>query len=590
MTAMPEPTWDLSDLYAGPADPAIEADKAAAIAAADAFGATYRGRIGQLSGRELRAAFEAFEALIRVAGRPRHYASLRYALAADDPAAQAAVASAQAFGADLEARLAFWSVELKAVTGERLAAMEDVASVDPYRHYLEYQQQFAPFTLTEEAEATTSRKDLTGKVAWVNLYTQLSAGLEFQIEVDGEAKTMTRGEVRALMLHDDREVRDRAVDSIANAFEPKREVLGFVFNTLFEDHRLEVAARGYDGPMHYPVLHDDLQRPVVDSLLQTATASFPLVHRYHALRKRVLDLPDYGTQDLRLPAFGQEPAVAWPRASELVLEAFDSFDAEAGTIARRFFDERWLDVFGRKGKTSGAFCSPGLPPSHPWVLLNYADTLDDVFTLAHELGHGLHMVLSCEQTPLNYGSGTPLAETASVFAELWLHERLMKDATDPALRRQLLDRQVRDAVGTAFHQVAYINWERRAHLGRTGGVLSGPDMCRMWTEEMARLLGDGVVQKERDGWRWITIPHFVFARFYCYSYAFGKLLTLALHGLWKERGPEFVTSYRALLAAGGSRAPADLFGELGLDLADPGFWQRGCDVVEGWVDELESLV
>ncbi len=589
MTELPEPTWDLTDLYAGPDDPAIEADQARAVEAADAFAARYRGRVASLTGAELRAAFEAFEDLVRVAARPRHYASLRYALAADDPAAQAAVAAAQGFGADVDARLAFWQVELKAVTAEHLDALADASELDPYRHYLGFQQQFAPFTLSEDAEATVTRKDLTGKVAWVNLYTQVSAGLEFTVEVDGEERVMTRGEVRALMVDGDRDVRDRAVESVAQAFEPHREVLTFVFNTLFEDHRLEMEARGYDGPMHYPVLHDDLDRGVVESLLETATASFPLVHRYHALRKRVLDLPDYGTQDVRIPAFGEEPKVEWPNAAEVVLEAFGRFDPEAGDIARRFFDERWLDVFGRKGKTSGAFCSPGLPPRHPWVLLNYADTLDDVFTLAHELGHGLHMVLSLEQTPLNYGSGTPLAETASVFAELWLHELLMSRADDVTLRRQLLDRQVRDAVGTAFHQVAYINWERRAHRARADGVVSTDDLCRFWTEEMARLLGVEVALEDRDAWRWVTIPHFVFARFYCYSYAFGKLLTLALHGLWKERGDEFVRSYRALLAAGGSRAPAELFAELGLDLADPGFWQRGCDVVEGWLDELEAL-
>ncbi|MCP4868206.1 MAG: M3 family oligoendopeptidase [Proteobacteria bacterium] len=582
-------TWDLSDLYAGPDDPKLAADLQSARDQTAAFAQQWRGGLKTASGAELRQAFEQFEDLIRVAHRPRQYANLRYSVASDDPAVQAELASAQAFGAEIDQKLAFWSVEMADLTEAHVAALGDADAVANYLHYLEFQQLFAAYTLSEDAEQTVTRKDLTGKTSWVNLYMQLCAGMKFEVEVGGEVQTMTRGEVQALGLEPDRALRDRAADAIVASFAPHREVMTFIFNTLFEDHRTEMAARGYDDAMHYPILRDEVPRPVVDSLLNTATESFGLAHRYHAVRKSVMGLDDYAMHDLRVPVFGEEPTVSWDEGRALVMDAFTAFSKTTGELAGPFFDG-WIDVFPRPGKSSGAFCSPAVPPEHPWLLLNYTDTMDDVFTLAHEMGHGLHSVLSNAQTPLNARTGKALAETASVFAELWLHEHLMSQTADKARRRQLLDRQIRDAMGTAFHQVAYINWERRAHLARAEGAVDAVQFGTIWFEEMARLVGEPVRLQERDSWRWMAIPHFVFARFYCYSYAFGKLLTLALHGLWKECGDAFVDDYLGFLSAGGSRTPVDACAALGLDLADPGFWQRGCDVVEGWIDELESLV
>jgi oligoendopeptidase F len=580
--------WDLTDLYSGPDDPQIVTDQADALAASEAFARRFQGRLASLDGPGLAAAFIDFEELMRGVHRPRHYASLRFAVATGDPDVQAALAQAQAFGAQVDQQLAFWGVELKELTEEHLDGLDGVEQLAPWRHYLTYERQFAPYTLSEPEERTIALKDVTGKTAWVNLYTQLTSGLRFEVEVDGETRSLTRGEVDALAVRPDRDLRERAAIAFTEGFAPQREVLTFAFNTLFEDHRLETDARSYDDVLQFTVLSDELDRPVVDSLITAATDGFDIVHRYHALRSRELDLPDYAAHDLRVPAFGAERSAPFDESKQLVLEAYERFSPQAATVARRFFDERWVDVFPRPGKSSGAFCSYGYPPAHPWVLLNHTDTLGDVFTIAHELGHGLHGVLAGIQTPLNFHAGRAMAETASVFAELWLHERLMEGADD-TLRLQLLDRQVRDAVGTAFNQVAYINWERRAHAARAEGTVSGEACSAIWTEEMHRLMGDAVRLEERDGWRWISIPHFIFARFYCYSYAFGKLLTLGLHALWREQGDEFVREYLAMLASGGSRSPADLVATLGLDLADPAFWQRAVDVVRGYLVQLEDL-
>jgi len=582
--------WDLSDLYSGQDDPAIEADRRSATQLVEAFVEAYQGRVAELTASDLCRAFEELAAITRASSKPEHYASLRFSVATDQDAERAAYAAAQAFATQLQQQVVFFSVELKELSEERVESLLQDPALAEFRHYLSYQRIFAPHTLSEPEERTILRKDLTGKTSWVTLYTQLTSGLLFKMVENGEEKSLTRGEMSVYGTHPDRALRAQARRSIYEGFAPQQEVITFIFNTLFEDHRGDMRERGYQDVMDYTVLKDDLSSGVVTALLDTAIANMDIVHRYQHLRARLLAVDAYAGHDLRAPLFGEEPSYTWEQACELVVQAFTAFDPKAGAVARRFLDERWVHVFPAPGKRAGAFCSPGYPPEHPWVMLNYAGKLDDVVTLAHEFGHALHFYLSLEQSPLNYWTGLPLAETASVFAELWLHEHLLADCSDQRMRCQLLDNQVQSAVMTGFHQISYVNWELRAHRARAEGVLSSERLGGLWDEEQQRMWGDGVTLEQFERDRWMQIPHFVFARFYCYSYAFGKFLTLGLHARWKELGPEFVGEYLQLLRRGGSRSPVELLRPLGLDLADPGFWQQGCDVVRAQLDDLEKAV
>jgi oligoendopeptidase F len=419
---------------------------------------------------------------------------------------------------------------------------------------------------------------------------QITGALRFLVEHDGTVRELTDGEIGPLLEDPDRSLREAAGAARATAYAPHHDVLTFVFNTLFEDHRSEMEARGYDDVTEFTVLHDDLTPGVLRALLDAVSGRRDLSHRYQALRARVLGLADYSSHDRAVPLFGAESAIPWAEARARVEDAFDAFSPKLGDIAREFFNDDRIDAFPRRGKKGGAFCSPGMPPDPPVVSLNFGGTISDVFTLAHELGHGMHFALSAGQSPLNFHTGMPLAETASVFAELLLLRRLLESAdADPDARRRLLDRQVHGAMNTAWTQIAFVSWEIKAHARRAEGVATGDEYAALWIDEMHALWGEAVRTTEADRWAWMRIPHFVFARFYCYAYAFGKLLTLSLYGVWQERGDAFVDDYLALLAAGGSSSPRELVAKLGLDLSDPGFWHRGISVVEAHLDELEAL-
>ncbi|MCO4770687.1 MAG: M3 family oligoendopeptidase [Deltaproteobacteria bacterium] len=588
----PSTVWDLSTLYASPDDEARASDRRAIMEGVESFADSYRGKVATLDGAGVATMLTALAELRRVTRRYIQFTSLRVSVASQDAQRRADQAEAEGVVSTVNQTLAFLGVEVSQLGPAHFEAIADKDAFATYGYWLDQELKFAPFTLSEEAERTIARKNVTAKQSWVNLYMETSAALSFPLEIDGEVHNLTRSEVSSKRSDADRGMRRAAMKSLTDTHKSVAHVLNFCFNTIFEDHRSDTKERGYPDVLHFTVLQDGLTPEIVRSLIDTVTSSFPKVsHRWHSLRAKVLGLDDYSFEDTYMPAFGDEPESPWPEARGLVVDAFTRFAPEAGEWAQHALDNGWVDVFPRAGKRSGAFCSSASKPDHAFVMLNHAGKLDDTFTLAHEFGHAWHFTLAQRaQDSLTMHTGTPLAETASVFAELWLHEMLMEGA-DPQLRKQLLARQIDDAMGTAFRQITYVNWELRAHERRAAGVASPEDFGALWLEELARFLGpDVALDAERDSWWWIQIPHFIFARFYCYSYAFGKMLTLALYDLWKERGDAFVEEYHALLAAGGSRSPADLFGDLGLDLADPAFWQRGVDVLVGYLDELEELL
>jgi oligoendopeptidase F len=582
--------WDLSDLYQGPDDPRLDRDLARGRELAGEFAKQYRGRLALLGGPELAAALEAYERLIETVWRPQIYASLLFSGQTADPGAQALLNRTQQEGTESLNEVKFFDVELKKMPEEVYAHLRRQPELERFGHYLDAARRFAPFTLSEAEEQLADLKNLTGRSAFTQLYTEVSSSLRIPLTIQGERREVTVAEARALRSSPDRELRKQATEGLMQAFEGQSHVLNFCFNVLFQDHALEVQLRRFPSVTEPTFLEDELPPEVVEALMQTTEANYPLAQRYMRLKAKVLGIDDFASHDLLAPLEATERKIGFADGQRLVLDAFGSFSPRFREIAAEFFDRRWIDVLPRQGKRDGAFCSGGLPSVHPWVLLNYNDRIEDVSTLAHELGHGIHFYLARQQSPLNFWPTTPLAETASVFAELVLMKRITEQERDRTVLRSLLGARIEDILGTVFNQVAYTRWEMRAHARRSQGVVPPEDFGALWMAERQRLYGDSVQLFPRDRWGWISIPHFVNYRFYCYSYAFGQLLVLALFGRYEEAKNDFVPRYVELLSSGSSESPQKLLGRVGMDIADPGFWAAGFRTVEALIDEFEALV
>lgn len=585
------PTWDLTPLYVAPDAPEIERDIAAARDLADAFAARYQGAVAGLDGASLALCLREYEAVLDRIYRPQMYANLAHSTATLDDVVRALHTRAGEATTDALNRVRFLDVELSVAPEEAHVRWREDPALAGYAHHLERSRLFAPHTLSNDVERALATKNLTGRRAWSDLYNELTAGFTFELDVRGETKTLNLAETRALRMDRDRDVRRRASLAVLDRFGRESHVIGYIINTLYQDHRLENELRRYGDPVAPTLLDDELSHETVQALMTAVEDHYPVAQEYFKLKARALGLPRLATWDVLAPYPEAEKGVAWADAQTEVLRAFGAVDGGLASIAQAFFDERRIDAAPRAGKRDGAFCAGMVPGLAPRVLMNFTGRLPDAMTLAHELGHGVHFALAGEkQTLLNYWPTTPMAETASVFGEMMLARNLLDQERDPGVRRQLLASRIEDALGTVHRQVAFTRYEMNAHDRRARGVVPASELSGLWSMEMGRLYGDAVERGPQDHWGWAGVPHLVHYRFYCYSYAFGQLLVFALYRQWEEDGVAFVPRYRELLASGGRDAPTRLLGRVGIDVTDPDFWRRGLEVVTRMVEEFGATM
>jgi oligoendopeptidase F len=587
------PAWDLSSLYVGPADPAIRRDLEAARDDATAFASRWRGRIadGALSAAELAQALTEYERIVTQARRPSFYASLAFAADTQDEALNALVHETEEAATEISNLLVFVAVELRSMPDQAFLDLAGSPALADLRHYLESSRKLRPHTLAELDEQILNQKNMTGRDAFVHLFDELTGSFRFELEVDGERRSMTGEELLSLLYQPDRELRERAYDTFLAEFREHRLVLTSIFNALLLDHRVECDMRKYPtlaAPTH---LENEVEPETVETLLAVTEAHYPLAQRYFRLKARLLGLEKLRNTDLYapLPAAPTAPVV-FADARDMILESFHRFSPRFADLARDFFTERWIDAAVRPGKRLGAFCAALEPSFHPYVLASYTGTLRDVTTLAHELGHGIHDRLAARQRLLNYFPPLTLAETASTFGEMILTRDLLARETDPHVKSQLLCAKLEETIATVFRQAVLTRFELAAHEARRHGVLSTEQLGDLWYAENAKLHGEAVEMVPSYRFGWSYIPHFIHSRFYCYAYVFGELLVLTLYRRYRAEGAAFLPAYFALLEAGGGEAPDRLLARLGFDISRADFWAQGCAAIGDMIDELETTL
>lgn len=594
MTTPDPQCWDLTPLYQGADDPRWETDLTQARELATAFRRDFRGRIANdhLSADLLGAALRSYENLQRRGLKPYLYAQLLFAADSTPARSKALLAKVREAWSAVTEEVLFFELEILRIDEERFASLLRDPELAAYGHYLRQLRVHTPYTLSEEVEQALKRKDLSGREAFVQLFEELSSSLRYQFHFPGEEapREATGEELLGLLHHPDGSVRERAFATFLDRHADHALVLSACFNNLLLDHGKEAELRGYPELMTPTCLANETAPEQVKRLLEVSEANYDLARDYFAIKRRLLGLERMKNTDIYAPLGEEARQIDFPEAKALVLEAFAGFSPELAELAEGFFREGRIDVFPRPGKTGGAFCMGMLPGLKPYLLLNHTGNLRDVATLAHELGHGLHYSLSQRQNLFNYHAPLPFAETASVFGEMLLTRHLLDRESDRRVKIELLCAKLEDIIATTFRQTVLTRFELAAHEKRGDGLLAPEDYCQLWWQENAKLFGDEVEMIEPYRWGWSYISHFIHSRFYCYSYVFGELLVLALYQKYREEGASFVPRYLELLAKGGSQKPDELLRPLGINLADPDFWQKGYDFVRGLLDELRTLV
>ncbi|MGB3545167.1 M3 family oligoendopeptidase, partial [Rubrivirga sp.] len=519
-------------------------------------------------------------------GRAYTYAYLAWSTDTDDAAAGARLQRVREAYTRIGQQLLFVDVEWAAVEPARAQALIEDEALASVRHYLELKTEAREHVLTEPEEKILSEKAVTGWSAWNRFFDETLGDARFTVR--GESLPLTQATVK---LHSaDRSVRRDAHAAVTDGLDGLQRPLSFVFNTILADKASSDRLRSYESWITSRNESNEIDDASVSALIEAVTGRYDLVSRFYRLKGQLLGISDLKDYDRYAPTGEAERFVTWAQARETVTSAYGDFDSEMGAIVDRFFDERWIDAPPEPGKRGGAFSHGAVPSAHPYILMNYTGRLRDVQTLAHELGHGVHQYLSRVQGV--YHADTPLttAETASVFGEMLTFQRMLAVLEDPKDRLALLVGKIDDTMATVFRQVTMNRFEDAIHTHRRDvGELSVDDFAEHWMTTQSAMYGDSVELTEGYRRWWSYIPHFVHTPGYVYAYAFGELLVLALYARYQSEGPGFASGYRDLLAAGGSDWPHVLVGRLGIDLKDPGFWDRGLDAIEVLVAEAEGL-
>ena len=488
---------------------------------------------------------------------------------------------------DYSNRILFFDIWFKELNEE--SANLFISCSGDNRYALESIRREKPFTLSEAEEKLINLKDINGIDAMVNLYEMITNRFSFSLEIEGKKKKLTRDELSSYYFNNSPDIRRKAYMELYRVYQENSTVLAQIYSHRVRDWHAEgVELRGYASPISARNLGNDLPDKSVDTLLSVCQKNAAVFQEYFRLKAGWLGMKKLRRYDIYAPLAGSDKYYPFSQAKEMVLDSFREFSLEIAGLAERVFDEEHIDPHPHQGKRGGAFCSAVLPGLTPWVLMNFSGRVNEIPTLAHELGHAIHAMLAGHHSVMTFHAALPLAETASVFSEMLLTDRLIREETNPAIRRDLLVRAIDDAYITVLRQAYFTLFERDAHRMLVEGC-SFEELSSHYLENLKDQFGDVVEISNEFKWEWITVPHFYNSPFYTYAYSFGQLLVFALYQQYRREGQAFIPRYLKILSYGGSEKPEVILREAGLDISSEGFWQAGFDTINGMIKDLIQI-
>jgi len=581
------PEWDLTDIYPAPDSMEIESDFQRADMLSKDFVKQYRGKLANISGEELGKAVREFEVITEILCKAMSYAQLLYAADVSDGECGRFYQTTQERITDISSETLFFQLELNRLDDDVLDKQLESKGAAHYASWIKNVRAFRNNQLSDELEKLLHEKSVSGRSAWIRLFDETEASLRFLID----GKELGISDVLNQLSDTDANQRKKAAKVLGRVLRENIKLFSLVTNTMAKDKATEDAWRSYPRPISERNLTNQVEDNVVDALVSSVKSAYPnLSHRYYRLKSRWfgVDALDYWDRNAPLPN-DDDHNYSWDDARKTVLNAYSGFDSKMAGVAEQFFKNNWIDARLRVGKSSGAFSHSTVPSVHPYILMNFQGKARDVMTLAHELGHGIHQVMSAPQGTLM--SDTPLttAETASVFGEMLTFRSMLLGEDNPVRRRILLAGKVEDMLNTVVRQIAFHTFETRVHDERSSGELSSERLCDIWMEVQRESLGNSV--RFDDDYRsyWAYISHFIHMPFYVYAYAFGDCLVNSLYDVFQGGHKGFQQKYLDMLSSGGTRRHNELLAPFGLDASDPKFWDRGLSMVSSFVDELEQF-
>ena len=581
------PVWNLKDLYESPKAKNLNNDLNQLRRITKKFEKKYTYKITKLSPSQLLKAIIELENIDIKIDKIMSYAHLLVAEDGNNEKNKIFYQQMQEQITNIASSIVFFSLELNEVSNANLNKIYADKKLEPYKNWIKNIRKFKPYQLDVKTEKLLQEKSITSRSAWVRLFDDTIASLKFPFK----GKNLSSAEIFNFLSDKKESNRKKSAEVVSSVLKDNISLFTSITNNLAKDKSINDKWRGLPSPVSSRNLSNVVEDEVVEALTETIKENYPkIAHRYYKIKAKWFKKKSlmYWDRNAPLP-FQSQSIYSWKDARQIVSDAYSNFDQRAGNIVNKFFDNSWIHAPVIAGKSPGAFAASTVPSVHPFILVNYQGKARDIATLAHELGHGIHQYLAGKkQTYFNSSTPLTLAETASVFGEMLTFKSLLSITKKENERKGLLANKVEDMLNTVVRQIAFFEFEKRIHDQRKIKELSVNEICKIWIDVQKQSLGPSIKFNDDYKYFWSYIPHFIHSPFYVYAYAFGDCLVNSLFNVYESKLPKFEDKYITLLESGGSNTYDKLLKPFGLNPKKKDFWQKGVNVIESLIDQLEE--
>ncbi len=593
-TALPH--WDLTTLYSGLEAEDFQADFAAWSSAVTELTAFFDGhQIGApdapltTDADVVKSLDEAIKALNDVEARAHKlyaYLSGRVATNSRDTEAQAWLSRLQIRLADLEKldpRFVAWIGAL-----DLDVAARESSRVAAHAYALHRAQTEAQHLMSPAEEDLAADLNMTGGRAWSRFYSNYSSQITAEVTLDGESDTLPITAIRNLAYSPERDVRRRAYETELAAWERHAMPIATALNSIKGQANTLNRRRGWQSPLDLALFNNAIDAATLDAMLTTARGFFPEFRRYLKAKARLLGINTCAWYDLFAPVGSLDKPWAFADAADFIVDQFDAFSPVLSGLAKRAFEEHWIDAEPRDGKRGGAFCMwTGGETSR--ILSNYQTSYGGMSTLAHELGHAFHNQCLAERTYLQRSTPMTLAETASTFCQIIVRNAALRGAPE-AEQLAILEADLQDSTQVVVDISSRILFESQVFEQRRERELSADEFCAIMRDSQLDTYGEGLDPDRLHPYMWAVKPHYYSSVFYNFPYMFGLLFGLGVYAQYREAPDGFIDRYQELLSSTGMSSARELAAGFGIDITTPAFWQSSLALIVEDIDRFEALV
>ncbi|MDE1827133.1 MAG: M3 family oligoendopeptidase [Thaumarchaeota archaeon] len=581
--------WNLSELVADPYSAAFKNKLQEIESRVKEFEKNKKNLVPSISEKKFMEMLHSLEEISEKFGIVSGYASLEYSSDTQSDKITSLLTKMRQLGSEIDNRTLFfdqwWKKQIDEKNARRL-----MQYTGELHEFLRHKRTLARYSLSEPEEKIINTLDVTGHSALVKLYDKITNAFQFTVKIDGKTKIYTREELTQLVRSPKAKTREIAYKSLLSQFDKNKGVLGEIYQNIVLNWKNEcIQIRGYASPISVRNIGNDVDDKTVKALISVCRGNADVFRKFFSLKGRILKVKKLRRYDLYAPIQKkEEKKYTYDKAVKIVLQTLDSFSPTLGEFAKKVFTEDHVDSQIRIGKRSGAFCSTIAPKITPFVLLNFKGRINDVFTMAHELGHAIHSIAASDKSIFIQEAPLPLAETASTFSEMLLFDRILNQVSDEEQQANLVE-HIDDLYATVGRQAYFTVFEIDAHQ-KIGESATVQEISEEYMKTLKEQFGASLSISPDFATEWTCIPHFFHSPFYCYSYSFGNLLSLSLFQRYRKEGKSFASTYVKILAAGGAQKPEELLKEYDIDISSEKFWQEGFNYIKNQTRRLESLI